>query len=115
MEAGKPVAVHADAPSEFHPIHSDDIVASVPKLLDAASVPATVVNWGGDERVSVEEWCAYLGSLTGLEARCEPSEQSLASVCLDLTRMHELIGHTTVGWQDGLRRMVAARHPELLT
>ena len=114
MEAGQPVAVHADAPNQFHPIHSDDIVAMVPKLLEVASVPATVVNWGGDERVSVEEWCAYLGELTGLAARCEPSEQSLASVCLDLTRMHELIGHTTVPWQEGFRRMVAAQRPDLL-
>ena len=114
MEAGQPVAVHVDAPNQFHPIHSDDIVAMVPKLLEVASVPATIVNWGGDERVSVEEWCEYLGSLTGLTARCEPSEQSLASVCLDLTRMHELVGHTTVPWREGFRRMVAAQRPDLL-
>jgi UDP-glucuronate 4-epimerase len=109
MEAGQPVGVHPDAPSEFHPIHSDDIVAMVPRLLEIASVPATIVNWGGDERVSVEEWCAYLGELTGVPATCVPSEQSLASVCLDLTRLHELVGHSTVGWQEGFRRMVAGR------
>jgi hypothetical protein len=28
--------------------------------------------------------------------------------------MHEQIGRTTVAWRDGLRRMVAARHPERL-
>ena len=28
--------------------------------------------------------------------------------------MHELIGSTTVQWKDGFRRMVEARHPELL-
>jgi UDP-glucuronate 4-epimerase len=28
--------------------------------------------------------------------------------------MHDLVGRTTVGWKDGMRRMVAARHPELL-
>jgi nucleoside-diphosphate-sugar epimerase len=114
MEAGQPVGVHPDAPSLFHPIHSDDIVAMVPRLLEAASVPATVVNWGGDERVSVEEWCDYLGVLTGVPVRCEPTVQSLASVALDLTRMHELIGHTTVPWRDGFRRMVAAQRPDLL-
>ena len=114
MEAGKPVAVHADAPSQFHPIHSDDIVAMVPRLLEVASVPATTVNWGGDERVSVEEWTAYLSELTGLPAKCEASEESLASVCLDLTKMHELIGHTTVPWREGFRRMVAAQRPDLL-
>jgi hypothetical protein len=28
--------------------------------------------------------------------------------------MHELVGRTQVKWQDGLMRMVRARHPELL-
>jgi hypothetical protein len=28
--------------------------------------------------------------------------------------MRELIGPTAVDWRDGLRRMVEARHPELL-
>lgn len=114
MEAGQEVAVHADAPNQFHPIHSDDMTAMVPRLLEIASVPATVVNWGGDERVSVEEWCAYLGELTGIEPKLAASEQSLASVCLDLTRMHELVGHTTVPWREGFRRMVAAQRPDLL-
>ncbi len=113
-EGGMDVAVHPDAPSEFHPIHTDDIVAMVPKLLDLAATPPTVVNWGGDERVSVEEWCAYLTELTGVELRCVPSEQSLASVCLDLTRMHELVGHTTVPWREGFRRMIATQRPDLL-
>ncbi len=114
MAAGQPVAVHPDAPSYYHPLHEDDIVAMVPRLVDAASVPATVVNWGGDERVSVEQWCAYLGELTGLEPRLVATPQSLRSVALDLTRMHELVGATTVSWREGFRRMVAARRPDLL-
>jgi UDP-glucuronate 4-epimerase len=113
-EGGMDVAVHPDAPSVFHPIHTDDIVAMVPKLLDVAAVPATVVNWGGDERVSVEEWCAYMSELTGVKLTCVPSEQSLASVALDLTKMHELIGHTTVSWRDGFRRMLETQRPDLV-
>jgi UDP-glucuronate 4-epimerase len=114
MEAGQDVGVHPDAPSEFHPIHSDDIVAMVPRLLEVASVPATTVNWGGDERVSVEQWSAYLGELAGLSPTLTATDQSLASVCLDLTKMHELVGHTTVGWREGFRRMVAAGRPDLV-
>jgi UDP-glucuronate 4-epimerase len=114
MASGQPIAVHPDAPSIFHPIHVDDIVAMVPRLFDVASVPATVVNWGGDEPVSIEEWCAYLGELTGLSPVLEATQNSLASVALNLTRMHELIGHTTVGWRDGFARMVAALRPDLL-
>src|SRR3954466_1998979 len=109
MEAGQGVGAPPTPPRPVPPIPSDDIVATVPKLLEIASVPATTVNWGGDERVSVEEWCDYLGELTGATPKLETTEQALASGCLDLTKMHELVGHTTVGWREGFRRMVAGR------
>ena len=80
----------------YNPIHSDDIIATIPALLEAASVPATVVNWGGDDPVSIEDWCTYLGELTGLEPKFEPTDQTIESVSVDLTRMHELVGPTTV-------------------
>jgi nucleoside-diphosphate-sugar epimerase len=114
MEAGQEIGVHPDAPSVFQPIHSDDIVATVPRLLEIAGVPATTVNWGGDEKVSIEDWTAYLGELTGLSPTLVPSEQSLASVELNLDRMHELVGHATVQWKDGFRRMVQSLRPDLL-
>jgi hypothetical protein len=28
--------------------------------------------------------------------------------------MHDLVGTTKVDWRDGMRRMVSARHPELV-
>ena len=113
MLAGIPVPVHTDAPSRFNPIHEDDIVATIPALLAAAAVPATVVNWGG-EPATIEEWCAYLAELTGIEPQLMSTDQTIESVTVDLTRMHELVGPTKVDLRDGLRRMVAARHPELL-
>jgi UDP-glucuronate 4-epimerase len=115
MQAGQPIPVHPDAPSTFNPIHEEDIVRTIPGLLAAASVPATVVNWGGHDDVSVEDWCAHLGSLTGLTPTFEPSPDALESVVVDRTRMVELAGETSVDWRDGLRRMVEARAPELLT
>ncbi len=115
MRAGTPIPVHLDAPSVYHPIHERDIVAMVPGLVAAASVPATVVNWGGDDAVSIEEWCGHLAELTGLEATFAPTTGTIDSVQIDLTRMHELLGRTTVPWREGLRSMVAARHPELLS
>jgi nucleoside-diphosphate-sugar epimerase len=113
MLAGIPVPVHTDAPSRFNPIHEDDIIATIPALLAVAAVPATVVNWGGDP-ATIEEWCAYLGELTGLEPQLMSTDQTIESVTVDLTRMHELVGPTKVHLREGLRRMVAARHPELL-
>jgi nucleoside-diphosphate-sugar epimerase len=114
MKAGTPIAVHPDAPSTYNPIHEDDYVRMIPKLLDLASVPATTVNWGGSEAASIEEWCRYMGELTGLEPEFVASDRALGSVVADLTRMHERVGRTEVSWRDGIRRMVQARNPELL-
>jgi nucleoside-diphosphate-sugar epimerase len=115
MINGSAVPVHIDAPSIYHPLHEDDIIGMVPALLAAASAPATIVNWGGDEAVSIEEWCGYLSGLTGVAATFAPTADTIDSVDIDLTRMHELVGTTTVSWKDGMKRMVEARHPELLS
>jgi UDP-glucuronate 4-epimerase len=113
MVGGMPVPVHPDAPSRYNPIHEDDIIATIPALVAAASIPATVVNWGG-EPATIEEWCGYLGELTGIEPAFRTTDKWIESVTVDLTRMHNLAGPTKVNLKDGLRRMVQARHPELL-
>jgi nucleoside-diphosphate-sugar epimerase len=112
MLSGHAIPVHLDAPSQYHPLHQDDILAMVPRLLEVASVPATTVNWGGSEAVSIEEWCEYLAGLTGTEARFEPTAHTIDSVRIDTTRMHELIGRTTVPWREGMKRMARALHPD---
>ena len=55
VAAGEPVRTRWD-PMPYSPIHDDDICAQLEPLLDVASVPATIVNWGGDEPVSVQEY-----------------------------------------------------------
>jgi UDP-glucuronate 4-epimerase len=112
MLRGRPVPVHVDAPNTYNPIHQDDIIDQVPKLLAVANVPATIVNWAGADQVSIEEWCAYMGELVGVAPTFAPTPDTLGSVTTDNTRMHELIGATTVNWRDGLRAMVEARHPD---
>jgi len=109
IEAGQPVPVHPDRPNRFNPIHEDDIIRTVPALLDAASVPATIVNWGGTEAADLEEWCAYLGEVVGQEATFVETDATIGGVTIDTTKMVELIGPTQVAWRDGLRRMVDAR------
>ena len=39
------------------------------------------------------------------EARFEPTEATIDSVEIDTTRMHELIGPTSVPWREGMMRM----------
>ena len=114
MNAGAPIPVHTDGPSYYNLIHEDDYVDMIPGMLAQASVPATTLNWGGSEPTSIEEWCDYLTELTGLEAKLSPTENTLRGIQLDPAQMHARVGGTQVNWKDGIRRMVAARNPELL-
>lgn len=114
MERGIPVPVHVDQPTSYTPIHSDDIVASIPYLLTLASTPATIANWGGDEVTSVEEWCAYLGELTDLTAALAPTEATIPAIVPDLTKLHGTGFRSSVPWREGFRRMVETSRPDLL-
>jgi nucleoside-diphosphate-sugar epimerase len=114
MKAGQAIPVHTEKPSVYNPIHEDDYIAHIPKLLEIASIPPTVINWAGSEQASIEEWCEYLGELTGLKPELHYTDKTLGSLPLDLTRMHEKLGRTRVPWREGVRRMVEARNPELL-
>jgi nucleoside-diphosphate-sugar epimerase len=109
MLGGRPVPVHADGPSRFNPIHDDDILATLPGVLAAASVPATIVNWGGDDEASIEEWCEYMAGLVGIEARFDRTEHTIGGIPTDNTLRMSLVGPTHVAWKDGFRRMVEAQ------
>jgi len=113
MLAGQPVQVPADRPSVCSPIYQDDIIAQVGGLLAAATVPATIVNWGGDDPVDVETYCAYMADAAGLKPRFERVRDSIRHTVTDNTHRRELAGDCRVKWQDGMRKMVAARHPEM--
>jgi UDP-glucuronate 4-epimerase len=114
MERGIPVPVHTNTPTSYTPIHADDIAASIPHLLTLASTPATIVNWGGDEVVSIEDWCAEMERLTGLTPTFAPTDATIAAIIPDLTRLHDTGFRSRVAWRDGIRRLVATTRPDLL-
>jgi nucleoside-diphosphate-sugar epimerase len=111
IAAGNPVVTRWD-PCPYSPIHQDDINEQTEGLLDAASVPATIVNWGGDEAVSVQEWSAYLGELSGLPVKLEvvSTPGTLRGSIADASRRIAFAGPCKVSWRDGLRETWNARH-----
>src|SRR5215510_941691 len=111
--ARRPIAVHTEEPSAYNPIHEDDIVRTIPALLAAASVPATIVNCGGNDAVSIEEWSRYLASLVGTEAMFIKTHQAFQSVMIDLMKQHALVDKTQVDWKEGMRSMVVHFHREI--
>lgn len=110
IRLGEPVAVATH--ETFHnPFFEADIVASIPALLDVASVPATITNWAGPETVSMREYCRYLATLLDREPVFEEVEGFMRSRAVDTARQEALIGPAVTGWRDGMRRLVAERLP----
>jgi nucleoside-diphosphate-sugar epimerase len=101
-------------PLPYSPIHYDDINAQVEPVLDAATVPATIVNWAGDVPVTVQEWSTYFADLLGVEAdvRVEPVPSASIGSVGDHTKRSSITGPCRVDWRDGFRRMAAHYYPD---
>ena len=113
MLAHKPIRLHPDKPNNYNPIYEDDYVELGIRAMEVAATPPIVVNWAGSETVSVEDYCAYMGELVGVEPIFTYTADAHTPLWPDVTYMHQILGATKVSWRDGFRRMIAARHPEL--
>lgn len=65
---GKEIVSFAD-PYPVNPIHSDDMCHQIEALYDAASTPALIVNWCGDDIVTRHGWIERAALLSGKAAR----------------------------------------------
>ena len=114
MQQNIPIDLHPEKPNYYNPLHVRDYIEKIPYLLGAATAEVTTMNFGGSQKVSIEEWCAYIGELTGFEATFQDNPKAFGSLCIDTTRMHELIGETSVDWRDGIRSQIECLAPQLL-
>ncbi len=113
IAAGQPVHTRWD-PIPYSPIHDDDIAAQLEALLGAATVPATIVNWAGDEAVSVQDWSAYFGELLGVTAAVDVTPVPGASIgsVADPTKRISITGPCRVDWREGFRRVTEHFYPQ---
>jgi nucleoside-diphosphate-sugar epimerase len=105
--AGRPVVTRWN-PCLYSPIFDADVNDQIEPLLEAASTPANIVNWGGDEVVSVEEWVMYGGKLLGIEPEIsvEPIVGGPGGMIADNAKRLSITGPSRVSWKDGLRQSI---------
>ncbi|MGV9247146.1 NAD-dependent epimerase/dehydratase family protein [Streptomyces sp. NPDC003710] len=111
MLAGRPIAVPHAGQHYCSPIHTDDIARHIPRLWAAAGVPATVVNWGGDEVVGVQDLMTHVSELTGVPVDFVPSDVTRAVIAFDDTRRRTMVGDCEKSWRDGVREALDAHFP----
>ena len=93
---GRPVPVRTQGDDYCSLHHIDDIVRQVPLLWDVASIPATVVNWGGEEAVSLRGMAEHIGSLIGVPATFVETEAAFGMVPVGL--VVGSTGYLLAGW-----------------
>jgi nucleoside-diphosphate-sugar epimerase len=107
IAAGRPLVVHPSDPMLFSPIHERDIIDQLAALVGCATVPATVVNWGGDDAVRLQEWCALMGDLIGAEPVYRTSDRAFRGAPVDAATRTAITGPTRMPWREGMTAMVA--------
>ena len=112
MLRGKQVWVNPTEPREVSVMWVDDAVRLAIRSFEAAAVPPVVVNFSGDDPVSIEDYCRYAGELLGVTPEFRYTDETYPANQLDTTRMHEVLGPCEVGWREGFRRLLAAKYPE---
>jgi nucleoside-diphosphate-sugar epimerase len=114
MQGGVPIELHPEKPNYYNPLHASDYIEKIPYLLGAATTDVTTLNFGGSQKVSIEQWCEYIAELTGFEPIFQENPKAFGSLCIDTEKMHDLIGQTHMDWRDGIRSQLQHLAPEVL-
>ncbi len=114
MVAGKEIWVNPVEPRGVSLLWEDDAVRLAARSFAVGQVPPVVLNFAGEEQVTVEEYCSFAGELVGRRPRFRYTDQAYPANPLDTTRMREMLGLCQTLWRDGIRTLVERRFPDLL-
>ncbi len=112
MQAGHAIPVPPDGSSYCSLIHEDDLARQVPALLQAASVPATIVNWCSDEITDEAEMIRFVAAISGLQPKLEvtPGAGYFGGMG-DVTGRRAITGPCQVDWREGILDALQRRFP----
>jgi nucleoside-diphosphate-sugar epimerase len=111
MLSDQPIAIPKGFMDWSSPIHTDDLARQVPLLWDRAAVEPLIVNWAGDEPLSVVEMMESIAELTGVKVKFEATDMTRSSFLSDNTYRQSLIGECHVRWADGIPRVLNSHFP----
>jgi UDP-glucuronate 4-epimerase len=113
--SGQPVYVPSKAQYNSL-IHEDDIIAQVEPMLKAASVPALIVNWCGDEEdiVGYRESLEFLAQAAQIEPEFVVKDGAgyEGSGIGNPARRRSITGPNKVHWKEGFLRAVRDYFPD---
>jgi nucleoside-diphosphate-sugar epimerase len=102
---GEPVSVYPGVKNWHTPLYEDDYVAKTIAAAGIAKVGAEIVNVGGSEAVTTQEYCEMAGEMVGKKPVFIENGKSWP-IWADTTRMERLLGPSTVSVREGIRRVI---------
>jgi nucleoside-diphosphate-sugar epimerase len=104
---GAPVSVYPGVRNVHTPMYQDDYVEKTIAAASIAGAPAQVVNLGGTEAVTTQDYCEIAGDLLGVKPVFAENSRAWP-IWADTTKMERLLGPCRVSVREGVRRVVEA-------
>lgn len=108
---GREITIRGNGTS-YNPICQHDVDRQIGAILGTATVPATIINWGGDDVVTDAAWCMYLGELVGKTARLISADGAGKGGAMDVRQRESVTGKCQWDWRQGMKMMCEERYPE---
>ena len=102
---GEPVSVYPGVRNVHTPLYEDDYVEKTIGCAGIARVGGEVVNVGGSESCTTQEYCQIAGELLGKEPIFVENGRSWP-IWADTPKMEKLLGPSKVSIHEGIRRVL---------
>lgn len=104
---GEPVSVYPGVRNVHTPLYEDDYVEKTIAAAGIAEIGAEIVNLGGSEAVTTQEYCQIAGEMLGKEPIFVENSKAWP-IWADTTKMESLLGPSKVSIREGVRRLLAS-------
>lgn len=108
----EPVSVYPGVRNVHTPLYEDDYVEKTIAAVGVAKVGAEIVNVGGTEAVTTQEYCEMAGEILGKKPVFVENSKAWP-IWADTTKMVELLGPAKVSVREGVRRTIEAARERL--
>ena len=112
VAAGLPVSVYPGVRNVHTPLYEDDYVEKTIGCASIARVGGEVVNVGGSQSCTTQEYCEMAGKICGREPIFVENGKSWP-IWADTTRMERLLGPSKVSMREGVLRVLESTDQRL--
>lgn len=109
---GEPVSVYPGFKNYHTPLYEDDYVEKTIGCAGIAKVGCEVINVGGSEVVTTQDYCRMAAEMVGKEAIFVENSKSWP-IWGDTSKMERLLGPSKVSVREGVRRIIESAHERL--